>query len=124
MLPTIIFSSGFVLIFTGIILLNRPNIFNNTIKYFIDKKLMWIATLSRLGLGSIFMIGASYTQLPGTIFFLGMLIFTAGLLIPIFGKKRIKSMANWWIENSSKLKRTIGILMGIMGGIITWAVIS
>ncbi|MBX2842471.1 MAG: hypothetical protein KTR26_11925 [Flammeovirgaceae bacterium] len=124
MLPAIIFSAGFVFIFTGIILFNTPNIFNNTIRYFINKKLMWIATISRLGLGAIFMAGASYTQLPGSIFFLGMMIFTAGLLIPIFGKKRIKSMANWWIENSSKLKRTIGVLMGIIGGIITWSVIS
>lgn len=124
MLPAIIFFSGFVFIVIGIILLNTPDIFNNTIRYFIDKKLMWIATLSRLGLGMIFMVGASYTQLPGAIFFLGMLIFTAGLLIPIFGKKRIKSIAGWWIENSGKLKRTIGLLMGIIGGIITWSVIS
>jgi hypothetical protein len=79
-------------------------------RWFVTPRGFYAAIVIRLLVGSILILAAPAGAWPGTFRVLGILVVGAGLLTPVIGLERSRTLLQWWSARGSWLHRLWGAL--------------
>ena len=83
---------------------------------------LFVAAGFRVVLGAALFFAAPDSRLPQTVRVLGIVIFVAGLLTPLFGVRRFTKVLDWWSARSSLFTRSLAVVALGFGIFLAWAV--
>jgi hypothetical protein len=76
----------------------------------------------RLVFGAALVFAASGSRAPLTIWILGMVIFIAGLILPVVGLERLRRLMDWWLARGPVFARVWGAVALVFGLLLAYAV--
>jgi len=82
---------------------------------------MYFAGLIRLVLAIIFLLAARECDITPVIVFFGILFLISGLLIFVIGLEKVKSIINWYQEQSILVLRLLALVALAIGVVIIYS---
>ncbi len=122
MAPLIILIGSF-LVLVGLVVLIVPRAMTQTLKVFLDRRWIPAASLIRIVLGLVCILGAGETRLPTFVLGFGVLVLISGIAIPFIGFERIERLVNFWIRQSDTVLRVWSVAVIGLGGVLVWAAV-
>ena len=92
-----------------------PATLRRSLDNFLKKNWMWPVSAIRLMLGAAFLLSAEQCSEPMVINIMGGILIFAGISVPIMGRKRVHSMAKWWMEQKDWMIRIWGFAALLFG---------
>ena len=114
---------GLFLILVGLVVLIVPQSMRRTLEIFLDRRWMPAASLIRIVLGLVCILGAGETRLPTFVLGFGVLVLISGIAIPFIGFERIERLVNFWIRQSDTVLRVWSVAVIGLGGVLVWAAV-
>jgi uncharacterized protein YjeT (DUF2065 family) len=112
---------GIVCVLLGIVYIVKPNVMKYLMQFFKQGKRLYFAGLIRFALAIIFLLGARKCGVPRVIVALGILFIISGLLIFMVRLEKLKSMIDWYQNQSLVLLRFIALIGLALGAIIIYS---
>jgi len=112
---------GIVIVALGIAYLLKPGIMTYLMEFFKEGKRMYFAGLIRLVLAIIFLLAARECDITPVIVFFGILFLISGLLIFVIGLEKVKSIINWYQEQSILVLRLLALVALAIGVVIIYS---
>ena len=84
-------------------------------KVFFEKKWLWIISIFRVALGIGFLFNAEKSSAPTLILTFGIVVIVAGITAPIVGSERLKTFADWWMNQNEFFIRILGFFALLLG---------
>jgi len=112
---------GLLVMGLGLVVLAAPALLKPMVNKFIERRWMVFVVVFRITIGVLLFVAASDTRAPAFVLLMGILFIVAGILIPILGIERIKSIANWWIERSETVMRLWAAIVVLLGSALVWS---
>jgi hypothetical protein len=85
---------------------------------------LYAAAAFRLLLGLTLLLAAPDSRAPGIIRIIGIIIFAAGLITPLIGIERFRSLLAWWSgQKPSRMRAWAGLAL-VFGIFIAYAMLS
>lgn len=112
---------GIFLILIGFVVLVAPRAMRQTLKVFLDRKWMPLASIVRIVLGLVCIFGARDTRLFAFVLGFGILILLSGVAVPVIGFDRIERLATFWLRQSNSVFRLWSVTVVALGGALVWA---
>jgi hypothetical protein len=106
---------GILILAAGVVMLAIPNIMRSALRAFIDRRLMPVASIIRVGLGIVFVLAAPSTRLPTFVWAMGLLAIVAGVSMPLVGFRKVKGWATWWLSKPDSVIRGWSLLTISLG---------
>ncbi len=107
---------GVLIIGAGFVALFVPDLLRNTFREVLSGPWVAIASGARIVLGIAFWFIAPGTRGATFVRIIGVVMFVAGLMIPLVGKRRVEHMIHWFIARPNFVVRTFApffILLGV-----------
>jgi len=82
-----------------------PATLRDILEKFIKKNWLWPVSALRIILGAVFILAADQCSMPLFITVMGVVLISAGISIPIVGRKRTEYMARWWLNQKDWMIR-------------------
>ena len=111
---------GFFVVAIGIVFLVVPSRMKGMLGWLTQGKL-FVAAISRLLFGVVFLVAAPQTRWPGFVMGLGMIFIIAALVLPVIGTSRIKAIAQWWMDRGDGVIRIWALSAIAFGALIAYA---
>jgi len=112
---------GIVIIIAAIVYLLKPGVAKRLLEFFKQGKRMYFAGLIRLALAVVFLLSATQCSKPKVIAAFGILFLISGLLVFTLGLEKLKSIIDWWQEQSVLLLRVIAVITLAIGAVIIYS---
>lgn len=112
---------GIVIVFITIVYLAKPDIMKRLMEFFKQGRRMYLAALLRFVLAIVFLLGANECNLPWVIIALGILFIVSGLLILILGLEKIRTILEWYQEQSAMVLRLVAAITLAIGAIVIYS---
>ena len=122
MAPLIILIGSF-LVLVGLVVLIVPRAMTQTLKVFLDRRWIPAASLIRIVLGLVCILGAAETRLPTFVLGFGVLVVIAGIAIPFIGFERIERWVHFWIRQSDAVLRLWSVAVIGLGSVLVWSAV-
>ncbi len=111
---------GSLICLIAAIILFYPEFVITKLRRLLDRKWLIAATLSRIVFGILFLIDAKATRYPAVTTATGIILLSAGILIPIIGSNLIERWADYWLAKSNLLIRFFALVMICIGAFFIW----
>lgn len=115
-MDTVIKIIGLLFIGASLLYMIKPNIMKRIMDFFKQGRRIYFAGVIRLVLAVIFLLGARECDIAWVIAAFGILFIISGLLVFIIGTEKLKTMLEWYQQQSLLLLRSlagIGVLIGL-----------
>jgi hypothetical protein len=122
MAPLIVLIGAF-LILVGMAVLIVPQSMRKTLEVFLDRRWVPAASLIRIVLGLVCILGAAETHLPTFVLGFGVLVLIAGIAIPFVGFERIERLVHFWIRQSDAVLRLWSVAVIGLGSVLVWSAV-
>ena len=106
---------GVLIVLVGLVGVITPNEIGAIGRYVVTRNGLYIVAVLRVCIGIVFILAAPASRMPRTIRIIGGIVFIAGIITPLFGVDRSRSILDWWISQSSIFMRLAGVV-AIAGG--------
>jgi hypothetical protein len=117
---TIVLIIGLIILGLGVAVLVSPSTLRKLLHHFLKREWLIPVTFLRVIVGIILLIAAPVTRWPIFIYIVGIVFILAGVSIPLIGKEKIESLANWWLEQSDMVLRVWGGIAAVLGLAMMW----
>lgn len=114
---------GLVLIAIALSLTARADLMQRVLHRFLEHDWLALVSFLRVLFGGIMIIFSSHMAHPSLIFWLGVIVLTAGMLIPMLGKERIDALARWWMGLPETVARIWGVVAALIGALMVWGAV-
>ena len=84
-------------------------------KVFFEKRWLWPISILRVALGIGFLFSAEKSSAPTLILTFGVVVIVAGIVAPIIGSERLKTFADWWMNQNEFFIRIFGFFALLLG---------
>jgi len=105
----------------GVVYLLKPNIIKWLMEFFKQGRRLYIAGVLRFAFAIIFLIGARECDITWVIITFGVLFLISGLLIFTLGLDRLRSMLEWYQQQSNWVLRFLASVTLILGAVIIYS---
>ena len=112
---------GILIMFGGLLLLIKPDIFRKTLFFLQKGKLIYIPAGLRIVIGIIFLIYARSGAIPWVIITFGIIILAAGISMFAIKIDTLKKFLDWWQQRSPTTMRIIAAVALLIGAVILYA---
>ena len=92
-----------------------PATIRNSLDALLKKKWLWPVSAIRIIFGIVFLMAADQCSMPTFITVMGVVLIIAGISVPIMGRKRIESLAQWWMNQKDWVIRIWGFIAMLFG---------
>ena len=116
----VVLSLGVALV--GAIGLVSPAALLGFARHFQSPSGLYAAAALRVILGSALFLSAPTSRSPRAIRFLGVFIFVAGLITPLFGAERAREILDWASTSDLRIRLWAAFALGF-GGTLSWALL-
>jgi len=120
-MDTVIKILGIIFVFIAIVYLLKPEAMNRMMDFFKQGKRIYFAGLIRFVLAVVFLLGARECDIPWVIATLGIVFLISGLLIFMLRLEKLKSILEWYQEQSLLLLRVIASIALLVGAIVIYS---
>jgi hypothetical protein len=114
---------GLIIIVTGLAVLVKPARLKDLLYILLEKDWFRMVAALRVIIGVLFLFAAGGTRSPIFVSVMGILFILAGVLIPILGTARLRSLASWWIKRRDLVLRLWALVALALGGVLVWVVL-
>jgi hypothetical protein len=84
---------------------------------------LYVVAALRVVLGVVLFFAAPVSRAPELIRILGVIVFVAGLVTPLFGLERFRSLLDWWSARGSAFIRAWAAFAFAFGLLLAYAVV-
>ena len=112
---------GVLITGAGLVALFAPDLLRNTFRQVLSGPWLAIASVARIILGIAFWFIAPGTRGATFVRIIGVVMFVAGVMIPLLGKRRVEQMIHWFIARPNFVVRTFAPLMILLGAALVLA---
>jgi len=109
---------GIVLVLLALGCLIKPDLLRGTMRFFSKGSRVYAVALMRFALAVVFFVAARECRNVWVIIAFGVLFLLSGMLIIILGPKRISTMIDWYLKQSSLLLRFLALIAAALGVVI------
>ncbi len=113
---------GLLIAGMGVGIFISPESYRWIIKKFIDQNWHYITVAIRVVVGVLFLLAAPYSNTPVYIGVLGFFFILAGIALLFIGRRRLKQIADWFLDQSDFMLRVLACVVVVLGFSITWFV--
>ena len=119
----IVLAIGLIIIVIGLAVLVKPARLKDLLYILLEKDWFRMVAALRVIIGVLFLFAAGGTRSPIFVSVMGILFILAGVLIPILGRTRLRSLANWWVKRRDLVLRLWALVALALGGVLVWVVL-
>ena len=112
---------GIVIVALAIAYLLKPEIMEYLMEFFKEGKRIYLAGLIRFVLAIVLLVAARECYITSVIVFFGILFLISGLLIFALGLEKVKSIINWYQEQSILVLRLLALVTLAIGVVIIYS---
>jgi uncharacterized protein YjeT (DUF2065 family) len=112
---------GIAIVALAIVYLLKPDVMKNLMEFFTEGKRIYFAGLIRLVLAVVLLLAARECDYTSVIIFLGILFLVSGLLIFVLGPERVKSIVDWYQNQSLFVSRLFALVVFAIGVLIIYS---
>ena len=112
---------GIVIVAFGIAYLLKPDIMQFLMEFFKEGKRIYFVGLIRFVLAIVFLLAARECYITPVIALFGILFLISGLLIFALGLEKVKSIINWYQEQSILVLRLLALVTLAIGVVIIYS---
>lgn len=112
---------GIVIVALATAYLLKPDIMRYLMEFFKEGKRIYFAGLIRLVLAVVFLLAARECDITSVIIIFGLLFLISGLLTFIIGLERVKSIIDWYQEQSLLVLRLLALVTFFIGVVIIYS---
>jgi hypothetical protein len=99
-----------------------PSRLLDVVRHFQTPVGVYLAAGLRIVFGGALFFAASGSRAPEGIRFLGVVVFVAGLVTPLFGLERFRSLLRWWSARGSSFVRAWAAFALLFGLLLAYAI--
>jgi uncharacterized protein YjeT (DUF2065 family) len=119
----IVLAFGLIIIVIGLAILVKPARLKDLLYILLEKDWFRMVAALRVIIGVLFLFAAGGTRSPIFVSVMGVLFILAGVLIPILGPVRLRSLASWWMKRRDLVLRLWALVAVTLGGVLVWVVL-
>lgn len=112
---------GVVLVVWGFLIVLRPEFIRKAVHLLSKGPLVYMPAAVRVLLGVVFLVAARDCQVRWLIIALGVIMFTAGVIMFMIKPSKLRPMFQWWVARSPLFLHIMGLVAAGIGGLIAWA---
>ena len=112
---------GTVFVLAAILYLLKPDFMKRVIEFFKQGKRIYFIGLIRFVLAIVFLLGARECHFPWVIGLFGIMFIISGLLIFVMGPEKIRSMLDWYQEQSVLVLRVLAAIALVIGAAVIYS---
>lgn len=112
--------AGLLIVLMALLIVAWPSRLKVLLWKLFEHDRFYFAAIFRIVFGVLFLLAAPSTRLPAFVQISGILMILAGLMIPIMGADRIRSMASWWLDKGDGVVRTWALYAMLFGTALIW----
>lgn len=116
------FTIGLLIALLGAVGMFSPARLIELVRRFQSPTGIWVAAGIRLVLGVALYVAAPASRAPEAIRALGVFVFVAGLITPLFGVERFRRILDWWAGLGPLVHRVWGLAAFAFGALLAYAV--
>jgi len=116
--PIIVLAIGLIIIVTGLAVLVKPARLKDLLYILLEKDWFRMVATLRVIIGALFLFAAGGTRSPIFVSVMGVLFILAGVLIPILGPARLRSLTSWWMKRRDLVLRLWALVALALGGVL------
>jgi len=114
----IVLAIGLIVIVIGLAVLLKPARLKDLLYILLEKDWFRIVAALRVIIGVLFLFAAGGTRSPIFVSVRGILFILAGVLIPILGPARLRSLTSWWMKRRDLVLRLWALVALALGGVL------
>jgi hypothetical protein len=108
----------------GVLGIVSPPRLLGVVRHFQTPAGLYVATALRLVLGSALFLAAPTSRAPETVRIVGIVVFVAGLITPLFGLERFRRLLDWWSALGPAVLRAWASFALAVGLLLAYAVVA
>jgi uncharacterized protein YjeT (DUF2065 family) len=116
----IVLAIGLIIIIIGLAVLAKPARLEDLLYILLEKDWFRIVAALRVIIGVLFLFAAEGTRSPTFVSVMGILFILAGVLIPMLGPARLRSLVSWWMKKRDLVLRSWALVALALGGVLVW----
>jgi uncharacterized protein YjeT (DUF2065 family) len=116
----IVLAIGLIIIVIGLAVLVKPARLKDLLYLLLEKDWFRMVAALRVIIGVLFLFAAGGTRSPIFVSVMGILFISAGVLIPILGPTRLRSLAYWWLKRRDLVLRLWALIALAFGVVLVW----
>ncbi len=107
----------------GLAVLVKPAKLKDLLYFLVEKDRFYVVAALRVVIGVLFLFAAGSTRSPIFVSVMGILFVLAGVLIPILGPARLRSLVSWWMKRGNWVLRAWALVAFAFGVILIWVAV-
>ncbi len=107
----------------GLAVLVKPAKLKDLLYFLVEKDRFYVVAALRVVIGVLFLFAAGSTRSPIFVSVMGILFVLAGVLIPILGPARLRSLVSWWMKRGNWVLRACALVAFAFGVILIWVAV-
>ena len=119
-MSNLVLAIGLIIIVIGLAVLVKPARLKDRLYILLEKDWFRMVAVLRVTLGVLFLFAAGGTRSPIFVSVMGILFISAGVLIPILGPTRLRSLAHWWLKRRDLVLRLWALVALALGVVLVW----
>lgn len=120
-MDTVVKIVGIVIVFIAIVYLLKPEIMKRLMEFFKQGKRIYFVGLMRFALAVVFLLGARECDITWVIATFGIIFIISGLLIFMLGPEKLRTMFNWYQNQSLLFLRVLTLITLAIGAVIIYS---